>query len=338
MPSTRGTRRKALAQQTIVLTGASSGIGRCAAIHLAARGARVVLGGRNRVALDELAADIGGRGGSALPLPADVKSEADLRALARAAVDRYGAIDTWVNNASIFVQGSVDDITIDEYREMLDVDLLGYIRGTKCALAQMRRQGSGTIIQVSSILARRGAQYFSAYAAAKSGIDGFTQALRAELVGTDIAVATMYLPPLDTPIYQHARGKFGTIPKPPPPVYDPITAARAIARLAERPQAELVVGAFSHLYFTLPRLPARVGDRILHHAAALTRTGVPSLGDNWARPTAERPSVRGGWAQLPLERALRTVGRLPWRATLGWTAGFALGRLAARPRPHRGSR
>jgi NAD(P)-dependent dehydrogenase (short-subunit alcohol dehydrogenase family) len=317
-----------LAQQTVVITGASSGIGRCAARYLAARGARVVLSARSRDALDDLVREIEAAGGEALAVPADVRSEPDLEAVAQAAVDRYGAIDTWVNNASIYVQGNVEDITVEEFRELLDVDLLGYIRGTRCALAQMRRQGHGGIIQVSSILARRGAAYFSAYAAAKAGLDGFTQSLRAELWGTDIRVSTVYLPPIDTPIYQHARGKFGTIPKPPPPISDPVAAARAIARLAERPEPELVVGGFGHLYLALPHLPARLGDWILHRTAGLTRTDLPSLADNWVRPMGDRPRVRGGWrSEAPLRQVLRETGRLvPWRPALG---AAALGLVAA---------
>jgi NAD(P)-dependent dehydrogenase (short-subunit alcohol dehydrogenase family) len=318
---------RALTQQTIVITGASSGIGRCAATYLAARGAQVVLCARNRDALDDLVREIKAGGGEALAVPADVRSEPDLEAVLQAAVDRYGAVDTWVNNASVYVQGNVEDITVEEFRELLDVDLLGYIRGTRCALAQMRRQGHGGIIHVSSILARRGAAYFSAYAAAKAGLDGFTQSLRAELWGTGIQVSTVYLPPVDTPIYQHARGKFGTIPKPPPPITDPVAAARAIARLAERPEPELVVGGFGHLYLALPLLPARLGDWILHQTAVLTRTDLPSLADNWAGPMGDSPRVRGGWhSEEPLRQLLRETGRLiPWRPVLG----AALGLVAA---------
>jgi NAD(P)-dependent dehydrogenase (short-subunit alcohol dehydrogenase family) len=315
-------RPRPLEQQTIVITGASSGIGRCAAMHLAGRGAHIVLTARRREALDELVREIETAGGDALAVPGDVRSEHDLKAVVEAAVDRYGAIDTWVNNASIYVQGAVEDITLEEFRQLIDVNLLGYIRGTKCALAQMRRQGDGGIIQVSSIQALRGTPYFSAYAASKSGLDGFTEALRAELWGTNIHVSTLYLPPLDTPIHQHARGKFGTVPKPPPPVSDPLAAVRAIAKLAEHPEPELVVGAFGHLYLILPRIPARIGDWILHRTAGLTRTNIPSLGDNWDRPVTAPPRVRGGWGSRPAPgHALRETGRLlPWPALLGLTA------------------
>jgi NAD(P)-dependent dehydrogenase (short-subunit alcohol dehydrogenase family) len=333
-----------LEQQTVVITGASSGIGRCAAMHLARRGARVVLTARRGEALDDLVREIEAGGGDALAVPGDVRSEHHLHAVVEAAVARYGAIDTWVNNAAIYVQGTVEDITVEEFRQLLEVNLLGYIRGTKCALEQMRRQGGGGIIHVSSILARRGAPYFSAYAASKSGLDGFTEALRAELSGTDIHVSTLYLPPIDTPIYRHARGKFGTIPRPPVPVYDAATAAGAIARLAERPEPELAVSAFSHLYLMLPHLPSRLGDWFLHHTAALTRTSIPSSGDNWDQPMGDQPSVGDGWGAPPrLRRAVRETGRLlPWPTVLGLTAvGLAarrVGRSAARRRQARAGR
>jgi NAD(P)-dependent dehydrogenase (short-subunit alcohol dehydrogenase family) len=333
-----------LEQQTVVITGASSGIGRCAAMHLARRGARVVLTARRGEALDDLVREIEAGGGDALAVPGDVRSEHHLHAVVEAAVARYGAIDTWVNNAAIYVQGTVEDITVEEFRQLLEVNLLGYIRGTKCALEQMRRQGWGGIIHVSSILARRGAPYFSAYAASKSGLDGFTQALRAELSGTDIEVSTLYLPPVDTPIYQHARGKFGTMPRPPVPVYDPATVAEAIVRLAERPEPELAVSAFSQLYLMLPRLPSRLGDWFLHHTAALTRTRIPSSGDNWDQPMGDQPSVGDGWGAPPrLRGAVRVTGRLlPWPTVLGLTAvGLAarrVGRSAARRRQARAGR
>jgi NAD(P)-dependent dehydrogenase (short-subunit alcohol dehydrogenase family) len=326
-----------LSQQTVVITGASSGIGRCTARHLAARGARVVVTARRADALDSLVREVEADGGQALAVAGDVTREEDLQAVARAAADRFGGIDTWVNNASVFVQGRVQDIGLDEYRRVLDVNLVGYINGTKCALEYMRRQGWGGIIQVSSMAAKRGAAYFSAYAAAKAGLEGFTQALRTELWGTRIHVSTLYLPPVDTPIYQHSRGKFGTVPKPPPPVSDPATVARTIAGLAERPERERVLGGFGHLYVALARLPAGVGDWFLQHTSGFTRSDIPAAGDNLDRPMGDVPRVRGGWAEpgwrgltlretaqvLPVESVLGA-------AALGLLAGRTLGRVARR--------
>jgi len=276
---------------------------------LAALGARVVVTSRRADALDSLVGEIERAGGHAIAVSGDVTREGDLRQVARTAVDRLGGIDTWVNNAAVYLQAGVEDTTLDEYRRVLEVNLLGYITGTKCALEVMRPGGSGGIVLVSSIVARRGAAYNSAYSASKMALDGFAQALRTELWGTHIAVSTLYLPSVDTPVYRHSRGKLGTVPKPPPPVGDPLLAARAIARLCERPRPELVVGGFGRMYSSLPWLPPRAVDWFLHHTAGFTRSDIPAAGDNFERPMRDVPRERDGWA------------RRGWR---GWTLGETL--------------
>jgi NAD(P)-dependent dehydrogenase (short-subunit alcohol dehydrogenase family) len=276
---------------------------------LAALGARVVVTSRRGDALDSLVHEIERAGGQASAVAGDVTRESDLRRLAQVAVERFGGIDTWVNNAAVYLQAPVEDTTLDEYRRVLEVNFLGYIGGTKCALEIMRPHGTGSIILVSSIVARRGAAHNSAYSASKMALDGFAQALRTELWGGDIAVSTVYLPSVDTPVYRHSRGKLGTVPKPPPPVADPMLAARAIARLCERPRPELVVGGFGRLYAALPWLPPRGVDWFLHHTAGFTRSDIPADGDNLERPMQDVPRERDGWA------------RRGWR---GWTLGETL--------------
>ena len=320
---------KPLAEQVIVITGASSGIGRCTARFLASRGARVVVTARGTDALEALVQEIAEAGGQALAVPGDVTSERDLRAVARAAADRFGCIDTWVNNAGIYIQGRVQDITLDEYRRVIDVNLIGVINGTKCALEQMLRQGYGGIIQVSSIVAWHGTAWGSPYSASKAGIDGFTDALRTELWGTNIHVSTLYPPPVDTPIWEHARGKFGTIPKPAPPVADPDAAARIIGEMAERPRNERTFGALGYFYSGLRKLPSRVADGFLHHTAGFMLSDIPSTTDNLDQPLNEVPRERAGWAE-PGWRGLtlrETARVLPWSSVL---TAVALGFLAAR--------
>jgi len=335
-----------LSSQTVVLTGASSGIGRCSARLLAALGARVVVTSRRGDALAELAVEIERAGGQALAVAGDITDEDDVRAVARAAVDRFGGIDTWVNNAAVYLQAPVESTTLEEYRRLLEVNLLGYITGTKCALEVMRRRGTGGIICVSSIVARRAAPYNSAYSASKMALDGFVQALRTELWGSDITVSTVYLPSVDTPVYRHARGKLGTVPKPPPPVGDPMAAARAIARLCERPRPELVVGGFGQLYTSLPWLPPRAVDWFLHHTAGFTRSDIPADGDNLEHPLPDRPRERDGWAEvgwrgwtvgetvrvLPVESAIATAVGLATFAALVRRVRRATGAAARRHR------
>ena len=322
---------KRLSEQVLVITGASSGIGRCTARYCAERGARVVVTARRGDALEELAREIQAGGGQALAVPGDVTREEDMRAVARAAVERFGGIDTWVNNASVYIQGRVQDITLDEYRRVLDVNLVGLINGTRCALDVMLPQGSGVIVHVSSVAARRGVPFTSPYSAAKAGIDGFTSALRAELWGTGVHLSILYPPTVDTPVYQHARGKLGVVPKPAPPVADPVTAARAIAELAE-------TGA-RHRYFgwagplnVLNQLSPAAGDWLLHRAKGFTYSDTPAAADNLDRPIAGMPpAVRGGWSRPGWKGlTLRETARVfPWEMLLGAAAiGFVAARAA----------
>jgi NAD(P)-dependent dehydrogenase (short-subunit alcohol dehydrogenase family) len=318
---------KPLLEQVVVVTGASSGIGLCTARYLAERGARVVVTARNREALEGLVREIESKGGQAVAVPAEVTSEEELRAVADAAVERFGRIDTWINNAAVFIQGGVEDITLDEFRRVIDVNLLGYINGTKQALVHMQRQGYGGIIQISSILGDRAAAFFSAYAASKAGIDGFSESLRVELWSTDIHISTIYLPPVDTPIYQHARGKFGTIPKPPPLIVDPEGVAKRIAKLAEKPKIASSYGEMGILFWTFAVMPHHVADWLFHRMSEFTKTDIPDRGDNLDAPLNGRPRVRGGWMNWGWRgvKPVEVVRILPWETAIGTAA---LGLLA----------
>jgi NAD(P)-dependent dehydrogenase (short-subunit alcohol dehydrogenase family) len=317
-----------LSEQVVVIVGASSGIGRATALYVAARGARVVAAARNAAALGELVAEIEAAGGQALAITGDATREEDMRAVARAAEGRFGRIDTWINNASVYIQGRVQDIELDEYRRVIEVNLVGAINGTRCALEPMLRQGGGTIILTSSILGLHGAPYTSAYAAAKSGIDGFVDALRAELWGTGVKVAVIYPPTVDTPIYRNARGKFGTVPLPPPPVVTPETAARVFAEVAEHPRRARKFGFLGHTYPQVAKLlPAPVTDALLHRFLQYTISDEPTGPDNLDAPL-HRPRTRDGWIEpgwrgLTLRKLVKTF---PQETAV---LGAALGILAA---------
>ena len=291
-----------------MIVGASSGIGRATALHMVARGARVVAVARNAAALEELVEESGGR---VIAVPGDATKEEDMRAVARAAERRFGRIDTWINNASVYIQGRVQDIELHEYRRVIEVNLVGAINGTRCALEPMLGQGGGTIILTSSILGLHGAPYTSAYAAAKSGIDGFVDALRAELWGTGVKVAVIYPPTVDTPIYRNARGKFGTVPLPPPPVITPETAARVFAGVAEHPRRARTFGFLGHTYPRVAKLlPAPFTDALLHRFLQYTISDEPTGPDNLDAPL-HRPRTRDGWIEpgwrgLTLRKLVRT--------------------------------
>lgn len=323
-----------LAEQVVVITGASSGIGRCTAVYLAARGARVVLTARSAEALDGVARQIRDAGGQTLVVPGDVRSEEDMAAVADAAVDRFGGIDTWINNAGVYFYGAVVDFTLDDFRAALETDLIGVINGTRQALRHMLPARAGVIIQISSILARRGAPFTAPYSAAKAGIDGFCDALRAELWGSGVQVSTLYVPSVDTLIYQHARSRFATKPAAVPPVHDPIVVARKIANLAVAPRPEAYIGAFRYAYLGLGGLFPRVTDWFLHHASGIMEGPVPTGPDNVDAPVDSLPpAIRGGWGRRGLKgfTVSGLVHALPWEAVLAaGLVGFWAGRLWAK--------
>ncbi len=317
-----------LGEQVVVITGASSGIGRCAAQYFVECGAKVVVTARRADALEELVRELGA---NAIAVPGDVTSREDLQRVANAAIERFGRIDTWINNASVYLQGRVQDITLDEYRRLLDVNFVGLVNGTQCALEHMLPRGEGVIIQVSSVAAKRGVPFTSAYSASKAAIDGFTQAVRAELWRTGVRFSILYPPTVDTPIYQHGRGKLGVMPKPAPPVEDPMKAARVLASLAESGKRHAYFG-WSRPLHLLNALSPLAGDWLLHHVEPMTYSGRPAAEDNVDAPSPEVLSrTRGGWTDpgwkgLTLTEAVRTfpVATLVGAAGVGWVVGRAL--------------
>ncbi len=165
-----------------VVTGASSGVGRAIARAFAAAGANVALIARNGEALENAAAEIRDLGRDALPLPLDVADAAAVDAAAELVVERWGAIDVWVNDAMVSVFSPVREMTADEFRRVTEVNYLGYVHGTMAALRHMRARNSGVIMQIGSALAYRSIPLQSAYCASKAAIRGFTDSLRCELI------------------------------------------------------------------------------------------------------------------------------------------------------------
>src|SRR5829696_6059278 len=179
-----------IGEQVVVLTGASSGIGRDTALEFARRGAKVVLAARNGEALDTLVGEVERLGGMAVAVPTDVSDYRQLTELASRAVERFGRIDTWVNNASVSTYGTVEQMDVDEIRRVIEVNLLGEIYGMKAALPHLRRTG-GTIINISSTLGKRAVALQAAYCAAKHGVIAFGEALRLELRHAKVPVAVV---------------------------------------------------------------------------------------------------------------------------------------------------
>jgi NAD(P)-dependent dehydrogenase (short-subunit alcohol dehydrogenase family) len=281
-----------MTSRVVVLTGASSGIGRAAALAFARRGDRLVLAARGIADLASVAAACGG---TPLVVPTDVTVGEEVDALAAAAVERFGRIDVWVDTAAVMAYGKFEDIPHDVFDRVVTTDLLGPAAVARAALRQFRRQGAGTLILGGSLLGHVAVPYMSAYVTAKWGQRGLIRTLRQETRDApDIHVCTLTPGSVDTPIYTSAANYAGFVGRPPPPVDSAERMAAAIVKLADKPRPEVSVGATNRLIeFGFNALPgvydALVGT--LMGRAGLSRQAIgPQVGNVFA---AQRRSQGG---------------------------------------------
>lgn len=235
--------KKPLDQQVIVITGASSGIGLATARMAAARGARIVLAARNGEALAEIRAEIERQGGEALDVVTDVSDRAQVEALARAAIARYGRIDTWVNDAGLSIIGRLEQVEDSDHRRLFDVNFWGVVYGSLVALPHLKESG-GTLINLGSVASDVAFPLQGMYSASKHAIKGFTDSLRIELKeeGAPVAVTLIKPAAIDTPFPANARNYTDREPKLPPPVYRTEEVAEAILHAAVHPRRDIYIG------------------------------------------------------------------------------------------------
>jgi short-subunit dehydrogenase len=254
-----------LNDQTVVITGASQGIGRETALEMGRAGASLVLAARNKEALNELATEIERIGGHALAVPTDVAEYDQVERLGHQAVERFGRIDTWVNNAAVSIYATVEELQPDEMERLVRVNLLGQMFGSKVAVQHMKPRRAGMIVNVGSALSERAIPLQSAYVATKHGVQGFSEALRLELQHEDAGIDVVVILPssINTPLFNFARSKLGVKPMPVPPVYEPRVVAQAICHAAEHGGREIVAGGWGKLLITAQRLSPSLLDRYM---------------------------------------------------------------------------
>jgi NAD(P)-dependent dehydrogenase (short-subunit alcohol dehydrogenase family) len=310
---------RSVSEQVVVIAGASSGIGRATALAFAARGANVVCAARGRQALDSLVDTILADAGAAIAVETDVADAAAVRALAVAAEDRFGRIDTWVNVAAIGVWGRFEEITDEEFDRVMRVNFLGHVHGVRAALPALRRAGGGGIIGVSSVEGVRAVPLHAPYTASKWALRGFYDVLRIELAqeAAPITVSTILPASIDTPFFEHSRSKLGVMPKPPPPVYAPEIVAHAIVHTTEPPRREVTVGGSGLAFFAGQYLCPALTDALL----SIPRLGIdafrssrPDDGmDNIDVPMVGPGQVHGSYPGQVLGRSVVTavLSRIP---------------------------
>ena len=231
-------------QETVVITGASAGLGRAAAREFGRHKANVALLARGTDGLENAKREVESLGGKALAIPTDV---ADADAVERAAVsveEGLGPVDVWINNAMTSVFSPVKEMQAEEYKRVTDVTYLGVVYGTLAALKRMLPRDHGTIVQVGSALAYRSIPLQSAYCAAKHAIAGFTDSLRCELIHdrSNVRVTMVHMPALNTPQFGWVKSRLKHKAKPVPPIFQPEVGARAIFWAAHHRRRELFVG------------------------------------------------------------------------------------------------
>jgi short-subunit dehydrogenase len=259
-----GLKLKSLRNQVIVITGASSGIGRATAEMAAERGARVVLSSRNEEELREVVAGIRERGGMATYFTADVADPDAMQQLAKRAAAEFGAIDTWVNNAGVGLYGRTTEVPLADKRRMFDINFWGVVHGCRAAVPFLRRHG-GAIINIGSVAGDRAIPLLGIYGAAKHAVKGYTDSLRMELEEEEAPISVSLVKPssTNTPFTEHARNYLDSQPEFAPPVYAPEAVASAILDCAERPTRDITVGGGGRMMTMMGALAPRLTDAVM---------------------------------------------------------------------------
>jgi NADP-dependent 3-hydroxy acid dehydrogenase YdfG len=287
----------------VVITGASSGIGRATAQAFARRGARLVLAARRADMLNDAVRECEALGGVACAVPTDVTDQEQVEALGRYALERFGRIDVWFNNAGIAAFGRLESIPMDAWRRVIEINLFGYVHGARVAIRQFREQGHVVLVQNASIVGRTAKPDGTPYAASKFAIRGFSEALRQEVLDQPgIQVCTVLPSVIDTPFFQHAANFSGRDVRAAPPVYTAEEVAETVVGLVGQPQAEAIVGGFGKIAAAQERIAPTFATwftgRALHRGFLADTPSADTSGALY-EPVRDGRGVAGGWRDNP---------------------------------------
>jgi len=319
-----------LDQAVVAITGASSGIGRAAALRFARRGSSLALCARSLPPLEQVAAECEAGGAAVLVEALDVADEAAVEAFAAHTEERFGRIDVWVNNAGVIAYGEFLDIPADVFRAVIETNLMGQVHGARAALRRFGAQRSGVLINMSSVWGRISTPQVTPYIVSKNAVRAFSECLRGELDGKgDVHVTTLAPQAIDTPIFDHGGNYSGHRIRAIPPVLAAEEVAAGIEACAEAPKEEVNYGRAGRgleiLYALAPGLYRRLAHRAFVRGSMSRMTAAASSGN--VLDSGAPHAVEGGWRA----RRRGTLRRALLAAAGGAAAGLA-GASAAAPK------
>lgn len=323
-----------LADQVIVVTGASSGLGRAVARLAGARGAKVVVTARTGEALDACVREIEASGSEALAVTADCSVQDEVQQVVEQAVDRFGRIDSYVANAMVTVYTETYRYAPDELRRIVDVNFFGQVYGYWAALPHLR-DARGTFVSVNSALAYRGIPLQGGYCATKAALRAFFESARVEIqkAGWDVAVSVVLPGAINTPQFDRDRQKMGKQPQPVPPIYQPEPFAAAVLHCCEHPVRELPIGWGAQKALWGQKVSPRTGDLVLRRTGWKSQTtGEPKpldAPDNLFEPLPGDPGAHGRFDDEARGSSAWTSLRIALRSPQAALALLGLGAVAA---------